>query len=70
MESNFTVIPLSISNDELTLEYDDIVILRFCPGNESIIPDLESIGEYIRVNTSVNIIDNDSKCVQSPTWTQ
>ena len=49
------------SNDQITLEYDDRVLLTFTPLNEFLIPGLEALGEYIRDTAIVNIIDNDSK---------
>ena len=36
------------TNDEVTLEYDDRVILRFTPDNPGLIPGLEGMGQYIR----------------------
>ena len=57
------VIHLFSRNDDITLEYDDTVILRFIviPGFFSLIPQLEAAGEYIRDTAIVDIIDNDSK---------
>ena len=49
------------TNDEITLEYDDTVILRFTPDNPLLISGAESDREYIRDMATVNIIDNDSK---------
>ena len=54
-------IRLFTSNDQITLEYDDRVLLVFTPDNPDLIPVLESYGEYIRDTAIVNIIDNDSK---------
>ena len=53
---NITLVTL---NDDITLEYEDTVILRF-----SIDPHLpfESTREYIRDTAIVNIIDSDRKC--------
>ena len=59
---NETEIRLFTSNDEITLEYDDRVILTFTPDNSALIPGLEAYGEYVRDTATVNIIDNDSKC--------
>ena len=56
---NSTVIRLFTSNDEITLEYDDSVILTFTPNNAAIISGLEGLGEYIRDTATV---DKDSKC--------
>ncbi|CAI8047959.1 hypothetical protein GBAR_LOCUS26511, partial [Geodia barretti] len=57
--TNSAEIRLFTSNDEITLEYDDRVLLRFTPDNPSLIPGLEANGEYIRDTATVNIIDND-----------
>ena len=59
---NESGIRLFTSNDEITLEYDDRVILTFTPDNPAFIPGLEAQGEYIRDTATVIIIDNDSKC--------
>ena len=49
------------SNDQITLEYEDRILLTFTPLNEFLIPGVEDLGEYIRDTAIVNIIDNDSK---------
>ena len=54
-------IRLSTTDDNITLEYDDTVILLFTPLNSSFIPGVEGAGEFIRDTAVVNIIDNDSK---------
>ena len=56
-----TDIRLFTINDEITLEYDDTVILRFTPDSPLLIPGVESEGEFIRDTATVHIIDNDSK---------
>ena len=50
-------------NDDITLEYNDTVILRFIvhPGLAALIQQLEAAGEYIRDTAIVDIIDNDRK---------
>ena len=58
---NEAEIRLFTSNDEITLEYDDRVILSFTPDNPALIPDLEAAGEYVRDTATVHIIDDDSK---------
>ena len=50
------------TNDDITLEYDDSIILVFTPDDPALIPGLEAAGEYIRDTATVNIIDDDSKC--------
>ena len=59
--TNSTVIRLFTANDEITLEYDDRVLLRFTPDNSGLIPGVEAEGEYIRDTAILHIIDNDSK---------
>ena len=60
--TNNAEVNLSPSNDEVTLEYDDRVLLRFTPDNPGLIPGLEGFGEYIRDTATVHIIDSDGKC--------
>lgn len=54
-------IRLFTTNDDITLEYDDSVLLTFTPYSNGIIQELENTGEYVRDTATVNIIDNDSK---------
>ena len=63
MQDNNTEMYLFTINDDVTLEYDDTVILRFTPDNPALIPVVESRGEFIRDIAVVNIIDDDSKLV-------
>ena len=60
-----TDIRLFTLNDELTLEYDDKVLLRFTPASAILIPGLASNYEYIRDTAIVHIIDKDCKCLCS-----
>ena len=53
---------LFTTNDAITLEYDDTVILRFTPTSSLLIPGVEGAGEFVRDTATVNIIDNDRKC--------
>ena len=62
---NEAEIRLFTSNDEITLEYDDRVILSFTPDNPALITGLAAAGEYVRDTATVNIIDNDSRCCLS-----
>ena len=48
-------------NDDITLETDDRIQLRFTPTNTDIINGFESAGEYIRARATIKIIDIDSK---------
>ena len=57
-------IRLFTSNDDVCLEYDDRVQLRFTPDNLHLTPALEALGpEYIRATATINIIDNDCKII-------
>ena len=58
---NEAEVRLFTSNDQITLEYDDSVILTFTPDNPLLIPALEAQGEYTRDTATVHIIDNDSE---------
>lgn len=63
-EINSTDIRLYISNDAITLEYNDTVVLRFTPDSSALIHGVESAGEYIRDTAIVYIIDENRKsCV-------
>ena len=50
--------------DLISLEYDDRVILIFTPDDPNLISAAEIEGEYIRNTAIVNIIDDDSKCME------
>ena len=60
---NSTDIRLFTTNDEVTLEYEDTVILRFTPQISALdlVKSVEGAGEYIRDTSTVFIIDNDRK---------
>ena len=58
---NTTAVHLLPYDDDITLEYDDSVILTFTPNDPDLISSLEAAGEYIRDTATVNIRDNDSK---------
>ena len=60
--NNATDIPVFPVNDEITLEYDDRVLLRFTSAVTNLFSDLANQSEYIRDTAVVNIIDNDRKC--------
>ena len=53
-------IELRTRNDDITLEYDDTVILVFTPEDD-LIEIYEEEGEYIRDSVVVHIVDNDRK---------
>ena len=48
-------------DDDITLEYNDTVILKFIvdPDFADLIQEFEAAGEYIRDTATVDIIDND-----------
>ena len=48
-------------DDNITLEYDDSVILTFTPNDPDLISSLEAAGEYIRDTATINIRDIDRK---------
>ena len=48
-------------NDEVTLEYDDNVILAFVSDFDGFVTQVEDVGEFVRNTTIVHIIDNDGK---------
>ena len=54
-------VSLFIVNDDITLEYNDTVILRYTCGNPCYIPSIEGAGEFIRDTATVYIIDRDSE---------
>ena len=58
---NTADIRLFTSNDDISLEYDDRVRLVFTPDNSALITAVESLGQYIRTNAIVRIIDIDGK---------
>ena len=57
---NSVLVRIFTSNDDITLEYDDYVIITFTPENPAIIGALEAEGEYIKNTAIVNIIDINS----------
>ena len=58
---NTANIHLFTANDDISLEYDDRVLLIFTPDNPVLVNGVESFGQYIRTTATVNIIDNDGK---------
>ena len=59
--TNTASIRLFTSNDDISLEYDDRVLLVFTPDNHALVTAVESLGQYIRNTAIVNIIDNDGE---------
>ena len=59
--SDEAMIDLHTRKDDITLEYDDTVILEFTPDEDDLIEFYEGEGEYIRDSVVVQIDDNDRK---------
>ena len=57
--NDVAIIELRTRNDDITLEYDDSVLLCFTPDEDDLIEFYEEEGEYIRNRVTVHIIDND-----------
>ena len=64
VSENRASIRLFTTNDQTTLEYNDTVILKFTTSS-NIIQLLEAQGEYLRDTATVNIVDNDSKSLDT-----
>ena len=47
--------------DDVTLEDNETVVLRFTPETPALISSVEDVGQYIRDTAIVNIIDDDRK---------
>ena len=60
-DSDRATIELRTRNDDITLEYDDTVILVFTPDEDDLIEFYEGEGEYIRDSVTVYILDTDRK---------
>ena len=58
---NIQVIPQS---DTISLELDDMIILRFTPSNTALTPDayFAATVEFLRDYTALSIMDDDSEC--------
>ena len=52
---------LSTINDNITLEYNDTVLLLFTAEESGLIEFYESNGEYIRESMNIHIVDDDRK---------
>ena len=59
--SDEAMIELHAINDDITLEYNDTVILLYTPDEDDLIEFYEDLGEYIRKSMVVHIDDNDRK---------
>ena len=60
-EFEFVTIELCTRNDDITLEYDDTVILVFTPEEDDLIEFYEGEEEYIRDSAIIHIVDGDRK---------
>ena len=58
---NRATIPLLATNDGITLEYNDSVVMTFSPSIASRIQFPLDAGEFLRNTATVNIIDMDCK---------
>ena len=67
-KDNGTKIDVMAHKDNVSLEYDDTVILTFTPDDPDLISSLETAGEYIRDTATINIIDNDRKAIIQITY--
>ena len=59
--SGFSDVRLDASNDDVTLEYGDTVILRLDPTTANIVDLVEERGQFLRNTATVTILDNDCK---------
>ena len=55
------MIELCTRNDNITLEYNDTVLLLFTPEKSDLNEIYKSHGEYIRESMNVHIVDDDRK---------
>ena len=60
--TNSTEINIKMIDDDISMETNESVILRFVPHRDDLCF-LEAKGEYVRDTATVNIIDNDGKCL-------
>ena len=58
--NNLTLIRINATDDNIALEYDDMVKLRFIPDLPVLIEDI-GYHQFIQDTAMVNIIDDDSK---------
>ena len=59
--SGFSEVSLDASNDDVTLEIGDTVILRLDPTAANIVDLVEGEGQFLRDTATVTILDNDCK---------
>ena len=61
--SGFSEVRLDASNDDVTLEYGDTVILRLDPTDANIVDLVEGQEQFLRDTATVTILDN-NECKQ------
>ena len=61
LSGGFSEVRLDASNDAVTLEIGDTVILRLDPTAANIVGLVEQIGQFLRDTATVTILDNDCK---------
>ena len=61
LSSGFSDVRLDASNDDVTLEIGDTVILRLDPTAANIVDLVEGQGQFLRDTATVTILDNDCK---------
>ena len=59
--SGFSEVSLDASNDDVTLEIGDTVILRLDPTAANIVDLVEGEGQFLRDTATVTILDNNCK---------
>ena len=59
--SGFSDVRLDASNDDVTLEIGDTVILKLDPTAADIVNLVEGQGQFLRDTATVTILDNDCK---------
>ena len=61
LSDGFSDVRLDASNDDVTLEYSDTVMLRLDPTAANIVDLVEGQGQFLRDTATVTISDNDCK---------
>ena len=55
------MINVFLTNNDVTLEYNDQFALVYNPRDPNIIPVIEIAGQFVRDNVTVTKVDNDRK---------
>ena len=61
LSGGFSDVRLDASNDDVTLEIGDTVILKLDPTDANIVNRVEGQGQFLRDTATVTILDNDCK---------